>query len=139
MLINWPPGTSPVRTSVFLPRRAAVTPALRPAMPPPAITTSHSVANVRTPNRRRQRPVARDKTAMSRIRSTPSVDRDGRDVIGAEYFPRALGLAADHDHVDVARLVHLHDLVGRSFELCSIRLVARRGGRPAPAPPPSGG
>src|SRR6202035_1013206 len=129
MLISWPPETSPVRTSVFLPSRAAVTPALRPAMPPPAITTSHSVANVLTPNRRRQRPVARDKTAMSRIRSTPSVDRDGRDVIGAEDFPGALGLATDHDDIDIARLIHLHDVVGRGLEFCRIRLDAGGGAR----------
>src|ERR1700689_2721003 len=99
MLINWPPGTSPVTTSVFLPRRAAVTAAVMPAMPPPAITTSNSVANVLTPNRRRQRLTsARDNIAMPRVRSTPGVDRDGCDVIGAEYLPGALGLAADHDH-----------------------------------------
>src|SRR5580698_4401884 len=98
MLISWPPGTSPVRTSVFLPRRAAVTAAVRPAMPPPAITTSNSVANVLTPNRRLQRPTsARDNIAMHRSRSTPGIDRDGRDVIGAEYLPGALGFAANHD------------------------------------------
>src|SRR5580704_15265048 len=118
MLMSWPPGTSPVRTSVFRPRRTAVTPAVRPAIPPPAITTSNSVSNALTPKRRRQRLAsARDKTAMPRIRSTPSIDRDGRDIIGAEYLPRALGLAADHDDVDVARLIHLHDVVGGRLEL----------------------
>src|SRR5580693_10337742 len=128
MLISWPPGTSPVRTSVFLPRRAAVTAAVRPAMPPPATTTSLCVANVLTPNRRCQRPAARATTSRcSRIRSTPGVDRNGCDVIGAEYFPRALGLAADHDNVDVTRLVHLHDVVGRGLELCRIGLDARGG------------
>src|SRR6202035_5102689 len=112
MLINWPPGMSPVSTSVFLPRRAAVTAAVRPAIPPPAITTSHSVANVLTPNRRRQRPAAcAIKPRCSGIRSTPGIDRDGRDVIGAEYFPGALGLAADHDDVDISRLVHLHSVL----------------------------
>src|SRR5580704_2698847 len=121
MLISWPPGTSPVRTSVFLPRRAAVTPAVRPAMPPPTITTSHCVANVLTPNQRRQRP-AHDKIAIAKIRSTPGIDRDGRDVIGAEYLPSALGLATDYDDVDVTRLIHLHDIVGRGLELCRIRL-----------------
>src|SRR5580704_13784976 len=129
--MSWPPGTSPIRTSVFLPRRAAVTPALMPAMPPPAITTSHSVANALTPNRRCQRSAARaTKLRCSGIRSTPGVDRDSRDVIGAEYFPRALGLAADHDDVDIARFVHLHDLVGRGLEFCRIRLDARGGARP---------
>src|ERR1700722_1171641 len=131
MLMSWPPGTSPVSTSVFLPRRAAVTPAVRPAIPPPAITTSNSVANVLTPKRRRQRPAsARDKTAMPRIRLTPSIDRDGRDIIGAEYLPGTLGLAADHDDVDFARFVHLHDVVGRGLEFCRIRLDARGGARP---------
>src|SRR5580692_2092981 len=131
MLMSWPPGTSPVRTSVFLPRRAAVTPAVRPAIPPPAITTSNSVANVVTPNRRRQRHEARAiEPPRSRIRSTPGIDRDGRDVIGAEYFPRALSFAADYDDVDIARLIHLHDLVGRRLEFCRIRLDAGGGARP---------
>src|SRR5580704_16389365 len=130
MLINWPPGTSPVNTSVFLPRRAAVTAAVMPAIPPPAITTSHSVANALTPNRCRQRAGAHDKTAMSRIRSTPSIDRNGRDVIGAEYFPGALGLAADHHDVDIARLIHLHDVIWRRLELSGIGLDACGGARP---------
>src|SRR5580700_12136013 len=113
MLMSCPPGTSPVRTSVFRPRRAAVTAAVRPVIPPPAIATSHSIANVLTPNRRRQRPAARAiKRRCSGIRSTPGIDRDGGDIIGAEDFPGALGLAADHDDVDIARLIHLHDLVG---------------------------
>src|SRR5580704_7794034 len=130
MLMSWPPGTSPVRTSVFLPSRAAVTPAVRPAIPPPAITTSNSVSNALTPKRRRQRPAsARDKTAMPRIRLTPGIDRDGRDIIGAEYLPCALGLAADHDDIDIARFVHLHDVVGRGLELGGIRLDACRGAR----------
>src|SRR5580692_920359 len=131
MLMSWPPGTSPVNTSVFRPRRAAVTAAVKPAMPPPAIATSHSVANVLTPNRRRQRPAtARDKTAMPKIRSTPGIDRDGRDIIGAENLPGALSLAADHDDVDIARFVHLHDVVGRRLELSGIRLHAGGSARP---------
>src|SRR4030095_10465196 len=42
MLRRWPPRAEPVRTRVFRPARADVSPAVSPATPPPAITTSYS-------------------------------------------------------------------------------------------------
>src|SRR5688572_15341128 len=44
MLRRLPPRTSPARTSVLRPSRAAVRAAVSPAIPPPAMTTSYSLA-----------------------------------------------------------------------------------------------
>src|SRR5262249_8087560 len=94
------------RTSVVLSRRADVTAALIPAIPPPAITTSNF------------------------FRSTPGIDGDGRDIIRAEHLPRPLGLSAHHDDVDLLRLVHLHDLVRRGLETRCVWLDTGDGARP---------
>src|SRR5271155_3893247 len=51
MLTSWPPSTSPVRTSVPRPSRAAVTAADMPATPPPAINRSTSFAKLFAPLR----------------------------------------------------------------------------------------
>src|SRR6188472_4776579 len=42
MLTRCPPSDGPVKTRVFRPARADVRPAVKPATPPPAITTSYS-------------------------------------------------------------------------------------------------
>src|SRR5215510_5231663 len=46
MLMSWPPSDGPVNTRVFRPERANVKPAVRPATPPPAITTSYSASAI---------------------------------------------------------------------------------------------
>src|SRR6187200_1321190 len=48
MLRRWPPRAEPVRTRVFRPARADVSPAVSPATPPPAITTSYSWFDTQT-------------------------------------------------------------------------------------------
>src|SRR4029450_5938587 len=48
MLRRWPPRAEPVRTRVFRPTRADVSPAVSPATPPPAITTSYSWFDTQT-------------------------------------------------------------------------------------------
>src|SRR5688572_17907115 len=44
MLSRFPPRTSPATTSVFRPSRPEGSAAVRPAMPPPAMTMSNSLA-----------------------------------------------------------------------------------------------
>src|SRR4051812_5643325 len=47
MLRSWPPSAGPVNTRVRHPALAQVRAAVRPAMPPPAITTSYSLSEPR--------------------------------------------------------------------------------------------
>src|SRR5687768_16717661 len=46
MLRSWPPSTSTVNTSVLRPRRAAVRPAAKPAMPAPITATSNDCSTI---------------------------------------------------------------------------------------------
>src|SRR5581483_9756729 len=99
MLMSWPPGTPPVSTMVFQPRRAAVSAAVIPAMPPPMIATSTFLAIHRHSIATRPRGLQTNHAAslvgldQSRKPSTPLVDQDG-GVLLVEGARATAGVAA---------------------------------------------
>src|SRR5437867_8652376 len=99
MVASCPPGMRDTRTSVEQPPRAANSAAVKPATPPPMITTSCKAL-------------------------PPIVDRDLVAQAGAHDPPVAIRFASNDDHLDIVVLEHRHQLIRRGLELRRVRLLA---------------